>query len=168
MRHAKLNRILVSAASTLMATFALAILLFIPAYAQDEEGDTNTATIVVQDGGGAVVRAITFTEPITGLAALEATGLNLEIADTQFGPAVCAIESTGCPSDDCFCNSDEFWGYNFSNGESWQSWSEGASTALLSEANAIEGWRWGVFEAPMVTPQVVQVLPALEWLQAQQ
>jgi hypothetical protein len=139
-----------------------------PALAQSDEGEEKTATVVVQDAGGAIVREITFTESITGLAALDATGLEFATTETQFGPAVCSIEETGCPSDNCFCNSDEFWGYNLSDGAAWQSWPEGAATATLTQTNAIDGWRWGVFEAPMVTPQVVQVLPALDWVLAQQ
>lgn len=139
-----------------------------PASAQSDTDEEQTATIVVQDEGGAVVRVITFTEAITGLAALEATGLDIGVADTQFGAAVCSIADNGCPSDDCFCNSDEFWGYNYADGTTWNAWPEGASTATLTQTNAIEGWRWGVYEAPMVSPQVVQVLPALDWLQAQQ
>lgn len=155
-------------AIVLLFALLATLLLITPAYAQSDEGEENTATIVVQDDGGAVVRVITFTEAITGLAALEATGLGIELTETQFGPAVCSIERTGCPSDDCFCNPDEFWGYNFSDGTTWHSWPVGASSAVLTQTNAIDGWRWGVFEAPMVSPQVVQIIPALDWLLMQQ
>jgi len=152
----------------LLFAFVASLGYVAPAFAQSDEGDENTATIIVQDDGGAVVRAITFTESITGLAALEATGLGLDVAETSFGPAVCSIEETGCPSDNCFCNADEFWGYNFAAEGVWQSWPEGAATATLTQTSAIEGWRWGVFQAPMVSPQVVAVLPALDHLLAQQ
>mgnify|MGYP001210303608 CR=1 FL=1 len=162
------TRILCMACFALLFAFVAALGQAAPALAQGNEGDENTATIVVQDEGGAVVRAITFTESITGLAALEATGLGLDLAETQFGPAICSIENTGCPSDNCFCNPDEFWGYNFFDGTGWQSWPEGAATATLTQTNAIDGWRWGVFGASMVSPQVVQALPALDWILAQQ
>lgn len=154
--------------STSLLVALLALLAFSAlAFAQDD-GTPHTAIIVVQDNDGAVVREITFTTPISGLAALEATGLDVDTSDTSFGAAVCSIASTGCPADDCFCNQNEFWGYNFGDGESWQSWPMGADTTLLTNTVNLEGWRWGVYQAPMVSPQVVQVLPALDWLQAQQ
>jgi hypothetical protein len=59
----------------------------------------NRATLVVQlDGMRSLVRPITFTAPISGLAALERSGLALVTSATEWGPAVCSIAGVGCPA----------------------------------------------------------------------
>src|SRR5690606_31808910 len=104
-----------------------------------------------------------------GLAMLEATGLDLAVAETSFGPAVCAIEGIGCPADNCFCNTDEFWGYNFWDGTAWQGYPMGASSSEISVTGAIEGWRWGAFgSAQAPADQAIAAAGALEWLRSQQ
>ncbi|MFO7635571.1 MAG: prenyltransferase/squalene oxidase repeat-containing protein [Caldilinea sp.] len=136
----------------------------------EHSGTVNTAAIVVQlNDRRSVVRWVDFTEEISGLAALEASGLNLTVAETSFGPAVCAIEGVGCPADNCFCDPDQFWGYNFWDGEAWQGYPVGASSSVLSETGAIEGWRWGAFgSAQTPADQAIAAAGALEWLRGQQ
>jgi hypothetical protein len=127
--------------------------------------------VVVESGdGSSVVRPISVTLPLSGLAVLEATGLELTVVDAGFGPAVCAIEGEGCPADDCFCNPDAFWNYSYWDGEAWVSYPVGAATSVISQTGAVEGWRWGGFEAVQaVTPaEADAALRALDWLQAQQ
>jgi hypothetical protein len=129
-----------------------------------------TATIVVQTDGGLLVHPITFTEAISGLAALQASGLDVTVAETTFGPAVCAIAGVGCPADDCFCGGDNFWNYSAWDGEAWVGYATGASTSIISETSAIEGWRWGVYTGTATSPlSIVESVPAaLEWLHTQQ
>lgn len=131
---------------------------------------TATAQIVVQFGPGEVaVRAITLTEPISGLAALQRTGLDVTVAETSFGPAVCAVEGVGCPQDNCFCDPARFWSYANYDGAAWQSYQVGASQSVISTAGAVEGWRWGEGENPAVSPeQGVAATKALAWLRSQQ
>lgn len=136
----------------------------------EEPDEDLAADVIVQfDDHALIVRAIEFSTPISGLHALELTGLDLTIADTGFGPAVCAIEGVGCPADDCFCGGDTFWGYNFWNGEAWEGYPVGASTSVISTTGAIEGWRWGEWGASAApAPQAQAAQSALAWLGTQQ
>jgi hypothetical protein len=159
---------------TVAISLSLALLLLAlgPASAQDASDGgvpANRGWVVVQ-GDGTVVRTITFTTPISGLGALQATGLDVTVADTGFGPAVCAIDGVGCPAEDCFCHPDEFWTYAFWDGEAWQPYAVGAASSLIAETDAVEGWRWGEFEAGGLpaAPQVKAAAQAIDWLQGQQ
>lgn len=128
------------------------------------------AYIVVQaDGTGSLVRPITFTTPISGIQALLSTGLSVTVGDTGFGPAVCAIEGTGCPVDNCFCDPKRFWSYSSWDGTQWQSYQVGASQSVISTTGAVEGWRWGEGDNPaLAAPQAVAAANALAWLHDQQ
>ena len=67
----------------------------------------DRASVIVQfDDHATHIRAVDVTAPISGLAALQASGLDVVVADSGFGPAVCAIAGVGCPADDCFCRCD--------------------------------------------------------------
>lgn len=136
----------------------------------EHTGTVNTAAVVVQlDDRRSVVQWVDFTAPMSGIAALELAGLDVTIGETSFGPAVCAIEGVGCPADNCFCNADLFWGYNFWDGAAWQGYPVGASTSEISATGAIEGWRWGAFGSAQTTPeQAIAAAGALEWLRGQQ
>lgn len=130
----------------------------------------NTAAILVQfDDRRSVVREVTFDAAISGLEALQASGLDVTVAETSFGPAVCAIEGVGCPADDCFCNPDQFWNYSFWDGEAWQSYPVGAASSVISQTGAIEGWRWGSFGSVQTPPdRTLAAARALAWLRTQQ
>jgi len=129
----------------------------------------DKADIVVQfDDQDAVVRNVTFTGPITGVKALEESGLNIETYDAGWGIAVCSIEDVGCPATDCFCDTNNFWGYNYWDGSAWQGYMVGASVATITNG-AIEGWRWGPWRSAMVpAPQMTATTRALDWLRTQQ
>ncbi|MGL4649833.1 MAG: hypothetical protein ACRC1H_10525, partial [Caldilineaceae bacterium] len=156
----------------LVAFVLLSLLLAAPAFAQDEaEPAAPSAWVVVETGGGqSLVRPITATLPVSGLAVLLASGLEVTVAETDFGPAVCAIEGVGCPAEDCFCNANEFWNYSFWDGAAWVGYPVGASSSTITQTGAVEGWRWGNFEgAQAVTPaEAMAAQAALEWLAAQQ
>lgn len=159
--------------SVLLGSGLLALLLlFLPGGADPvaRAQSDNTADIIVQFNDHArTVRAITFTEPISGLAALQLSGLDVVTVDTNFGPAVCSIQGVGCPAEDCFCNATHFWGYSYWDGSAWQSYSVGASSSLITQTGAIEGWRWGEWGAPQTAPtQTLAAANALTWLHAQQ
>jgi hypothetical protein len=145
--------------------------------AQEESPVTATtpvsgavAHVVVQLGSGdSLVRPLTFTAPISGIAALLSTGLSVTVADTGFGPAVCAIEGTGCPADNCFCDPSRFWSYSNWDGTQWKPYQVGASQSVISMTGASEGWRWGEGDNPALeAPQAVAAANALAWLHGQQ
>jgi hypothetical protein len=130
----------------------------------------NEASVIVQlDDQARIVRSVEFTNPISGVTALQWSGLNVVISDTSFGPAVCAIEDAGCPATDCFCNATHYWGYSYWDGEAWQSYPVGAGSSVISQSGAIEGWRWGSFGDPIVAVSpTLAAESALGWLHARQ
>lgn len=133
-------------------------------------GETATATLLLQlDAQRLVVRSVDFAPPTTGLALLEATGLPLTIAETSWGPAVCAVAEVGCPPEDCFCGGDIFWNYAYWDGAAWEGYPVGASQSTVNHDGALEGWRWGAWDEPTADPARGQAAQAaLVYVAAQQ
>ena len=132
--------------------------------------EENQATVIVQfDQQAHVVRRVAFTQPISGLVALQWSGLRVITAATGFGPAVCSIEGVGCPATNCFCDAQRFWAYSYWDDSGWQSYPVSAASSVISQTGAIEGWRWGEFGDPQ-TPatQSLAAAQALTWLGARQ
>lgn len=160
---------------TLFSMFILASSLFFLVFGEYQRPAVNAqarnqAAVIVQfDQQAHVVRTIAFTQPISGLVALQWSGLQVVTTTTSFGPAVCSIEGVGCPAENCFCDPNRFWAYNYWDGRAWQSYNVGAHSSVISQTGAIEGWRWGEFGAPQ-TPvtQTLAAARALTWLQARQ
>ncbi|MBN1888109.1 MAG: terpene cyclase/mutase family protein [Thermoflexales bacterium] len=163
-----------------LVSVAILLLAFTPAQAvAPVEGDTSQllapaeADVVVQFGLRALtVRHITFTAPISGLAALQLTSLNVGISNTSFGPAVCSIEGIGCPIADCFCSAN-YWGYYHWVGSTWQGYGVGAGSSVITDGG-VEGWRWGPWGGTLLFPELPPAPPvlaasdALAWLLSQQ
>jgi hypothetical protein len=111
---------------------------------------TNRAALVVSFGGGQVETAcVEFSEPeITGLEVLQRAGLNVEAQVQGLGAAVCRIDGTGCPGDNCFCQCTgggacRFWNYwHLVNGQ-WQ-FSQVGGGIYPVQNGAVEGWSWGI------------------------
>ena len=133
-------------------------------------GDDNHVDVVVDLGNGTTLtRRVSFTEPtLTGLQALQRTGLNLEIVTYSFGAAVCSIEGVGCPATNCFCNPDKFWGYLYWDG-AWQGYPTGPSGSTVANGG-IEGWVWGAFNdtPPAISRELLAADAALQWMRPQQ
>lgn len=141
------------------------------ALASDPGDGPNAADVIVDLGDGrTIIRRVTFTATtISGLQALQLSGLSLTTADFSFGTAVCAIEGVGCPASNCFCNGNKFWGYQFWNGAAWQSYMVSASNSAVTDG-AVEGWAWGPDGSapPAVTPAILATHAALQWMRPQQ
>jgi hypothetical protein len=153
-------------------TLALGLLLALAGYAVRPVAaqESKQAHVVVQmDDQARIIRPIQFSGVISGLAALQLSGLEVVTATTAFGPAVCRIEGVGCPATDCFCDTARFWNYSYWDESGWQSYPVGAHASVISQTGAVEGWRWGALGAPQVpvTPSLAAER-ALGWLQAQQ
>ena len=104
------------------------------------------------------VEEVQLEDPASGFEVLKQTGL--EISANDFGDgffAVCAIEGVGCPSNDCFCDEDTFWNYQYWDGTEWFDYQVGATETRI-EAGAVEGWRWGEF-ASYSLPPADEILP---------
>ena len=148
--------------------FTAAVLL-IPGKSVPAQGPDN-AHIVVQFGhDGSLVREIQFTAPISGLAALQQTGLDVVTKDYGGGfIAVCAIEDVGCPADDCFCDPSNSWGNYSWDGNAWQAYGVGAADTQLNDG-AVDGWVWGVWgETPADADPALAAQSALDWMRLQQ
>ena len=132
--------------------------------------DASHAGVVVQfDDHAQRVRSVVFSDTISGIRALELSGLDVVTTATSFGPTVCAIEGVGCPADDCFCNQVRYWGYNYWDGSAWQGYAVGAGSSVISQTGAVEGWRWGSFgDAQTPAPQATAVLKAFDRLKPRQ
>lgn len=163
------------ALTTLFSMFILASSLFFLVFGEYQRPAVhaqahNQADVIVQfDAHAHVVRTITFTQPISGLAALQWSGLQVVTTTTSFGPAVCSIAGIGCPAENCFCDPNRFWAYSYWDGRAWQSYAVGANSSVISQTGAVEGWRWGEFGAPQVAAtQTLAAAEALTWLQARQ
>lgn len=128
------------------------------------------AFLVVQfDDSRVLARAINLSTPISGLAALQHSGLDVVTSTFTWGTGVCSIEGVGCPVEDCFCGGDLFWNYGFWDGAAWQSYPTGPDVTVISATGSIEGWRWGTFEGQgLPAPQTLAAQRALGWLQAAQ
>lgn len=126
--------------------------------------------LVVQfDEARAAVRPLSLTAPVSGLAALQQSGLEVVTAEFSWGTSVCSIEGVGCPAEDCFCGGDLFWNYSFWDGEAWQGYETGPAVSVISATGSVEGWRWGEFEGQAIpAPQVIAAQSALDWLHAAQ
>ncbi len=150
----------------------LALLLMLPLSAQETTPAGATATqqaqVVVQvDAQAQLVRAITFTEAISGLKALELTGLEIVTRSYSFGDAVCSIAGVGCPAEDCFCSTN-YWSYWYWEGGAWQGYPVGAGNSVISQTGAVEGWRWGQFgDTLRPATATLQSQAALGWLASQ-
>lgn len=132
---------------------------------------SSEAYVIVQfNPSERIVRKIEFVGPtISGLEALERTGLEIGIAETAFGKAVCHIEGVGCPVDDCFCGGNNFWNYGYWDGTAWQSYLVGAEQSVISN-NAVEGWRWGEWDGQPIPPAtpITKTIASLDWLRTRQ
>lgn len=158
-------------AGSAFAALALALLvlsLYVPRAALAQDGGEADADIIVQFNDNArAVRSVTFTPPISGLAALVLSGLDVVTTATNFGPAVCSIEGVGCPAENCFCAGNSYWGYSWWDGAAWQPYSVGASASVITQTGAIEGWRWGEWgDAQVAATQSTAALSGLDWLAA--
>ncbi len=110
----------------------------------------NRAGLVVQSGEDQVATVcVRFAEAsLTGFELLGRSGLLVNsLTDPGLGTAVCGIEGTGCPVEDCFCAMPDYWSY-------WQPGPVGWAYAVTGVAQAqvingdMNGWSWGDGIAP--------------------
>lgn len=160
------------ASASLIFGVLLAMLLILPLSAQEVTParptvDQQAQVIVQLDAQAQLVRAITFTEAISGLKALELTGLDVVTKSYSFGDAVCRIAGVGCPAEDCFCSAN-YWSYWYWDGDAWQGYPVGAGASVISQTGAVEGWRWGEFgDTLRPATATLRGQTALGWLASQ-
>lgn len=107
--------------------------------------DLHYAGVVVDFGDGRVEsRCVTFSEAsISGYELLTRSGLNATVAVDGPGVAICAIDSVGCPANDCFCQSPPtYWSYWHQQAGAWGYAAAGSSTYQITDG-MVDGWFWG-------------------------
>lgn len=164
----KLHRLL----AVVVTSFTLVTLAWLSLVPLTQADGPDKADIIIRLGEDDVVgRQISFVAPISGLRALELTGLDVITRDMGWGIAVCSIEGIGCPGDDTCLTCDaegKFWSYSYWDNNAWQGYMVGAADSSISNS-AIEGWAWGTWPTnPPPAPPITSALKALAWLQTQQ
>jgi hypothetical protein len=124
---------------------------------QDAIG-TSYVTVSFSDGTSRV-QVITWTDPISRMAALKLAGFTVE----HNGDSVCSIDGDGCPASDCFC-ADNWW---------WQGrWLAGQwDGSEFPPPNVVDGDVIGFHNSPLAwrppqisAPSYVAAADAFAWL----
>jgi len=131
------------------ALAALALLAALTFSPSARAADTNAAGLVVRHGDGRLVYVyVEFTEPeITGTELLNRSGLATEVtAFSGLGTAICSLDGEGCPSDGCFCHSDEnpsnYWQYlSLTPDGNWNVEMNGPDNRVVRDRD-VDGWSW--------------------------
>ncbi len=112
--------------------------------------------VVTFQDGTSHTEIVTVRVSATALDVLRAANLTVLTSETQFGPALCKINTTGCPVDNCFCDAEHFWAYYHLTGGAWIGAMESVG-AFVPADRAVEGFAWSGFDAqfnPNVQPPV--------------
>ncbi|MCO6449995.1 MAG: PEP-CTERM sorting domain-containing protein [Caldilineales bacterium] len=123
------------------------------------QGATKQVGVVIRfDNGSVHSEIVTVPTDATTADVLEAALIPVGLFDLGFGPAVCNIDSQGCPTDDCFCDAEHFWAYYHQiNQNAWESATVGVGD--YTPANrSVEGFAWSGFDSsfnPIVQPPVL-------------
>jgi hypothetical protein len=140
--------------TVLMALVLMALVA--PVQAQDA-GTKQVGLVIAFPDGTQHTEIVTVPAAANTFEVLQAADIELASQDTAFGPAVCSINGTGCPADNCFCNEKEFWAYFHLDNTQWASAMEGVG-AYVPADGAVEGFAWSASDAdfnPTVKPNVV-------------
>ena len=140
---------------TLVLLLVLVSLSAGAAFAQTET--TKQVGLVVTFADGTSHREIvTVPAGATALDVLAAANVTVVTSETAFGPALCKINDTGCPADNCFCDPAAFWAYYHLVGDGWAGAMESAG-AYVPAHGSVEGFAWSGFDSsynPTVQPPV--------------
>ncbi len=120
-------------------------------------GFSRAGLVVDMGDGTTLTRCVTFSEEeISGLDLLERSGL--EVVTNR--DVVCAIEGTGCPDSNCWCQCQGtpcvYWTYWHWRDGAWQYSQAGAAGYRVRDGD-VEGWRWGAGDSPSVSISFEQV-----------
>lgn len=128
-----------------LTLIALAILVFGGSGSGVSAGQTSRVGLVVRfDGDTYITRCITFNDAeINGYQVLLRSGLEI----VESGGAICGIEDTGCPADECFCAMPDYWSYWHLIDGTWQYAASSAAGHTVYDGD-VEGWSWESGEQP--------------------
>jgi hypothetical protein len=137
--------------SSFIAILGVAVLMlasFAGSTLAAEEGTKQVGLVITFPDGTEHVEVLTVPAAATMFDALAAAKIDLASADSDFGPAVCGINTVGCPADNCFCDKDHFWAYYHLDPASnqWQAATQGVG-AFVPADGAVEGLAWSGMDA---------------------
>jgi hypothetical protein len=153
----------------LAVLLALTVQLPQPAHASDP---AKTGYVVVRfSAQDALVRAFTFTTPISSYVALQRAGLNPAAAEATWGLFLCKIEGVGrvnTTGDNCD-NGAFFWSTWYWDGvqSQWVAYPVGVGDSVITQDGHIDGYVWTdqwPAPAPPYGPGAVAAYKGLEWL----
>ncbi|MEM7539311.1 MAG: prenyltransferase/squalene oxidase repeat-containing protein [Chloroflexota bacterium] len=119
------------------------------------------------------IEPVALPEAVSGLQALEMSGLEIETIEGAFGISVCRINGVGCPASNCFCDIENFWTYHYwDHGQTqWVEHFFTPDSTLITQTGAIEGFHWGpsrTSPAALDTAQrIIDTRPSMNWLRDQ-
>ncbi len=119
------------------------------------QGGTKQVGLVVQFEDGSVhTEVVTVPTDATVADVLKNASVSVTISETSWGPALCAIGDTGCPSDNCFCNPNMFWAFYLQENGQWKAAPVGIGGYTPNDGEVV-GFAWSGFDAnynPTVQP----------------
>lgn len=131
--------------------------------------ENQAGLVVTFPDGSSLLRCVSFTgESTSGYDLLSTSGLTMEsFFDPAKGPGVCAIEGSGCPANNCFCEMPAYWSYWHLENETWSYSAIGAGTYEV-KPGTVDGWAWGDTALPaaisfseICAPNAELFLPAI-------
>lgn len=138
-------------------TIVLVLLTLTAGTALAQTGPTKRVGLVVTFADGSShTEVVTVPAGATTVDVLRAARLTIATTETQFGPALCKVNTTGCPAEDCFCDAEHFWAYYHLAGGAWASAMESIGVYVPTD-RSVEGFAWSGFDAqfnPTVKPPV--------------
>lgn len=114
-------------------------------------------------GGTEYTKCVSVSDGADGYEVLEETGLDIDwlYFDSSLGHGLCGIEDIGCPSSNCWCGGDSYWGFmmkssgedswtyspvGFDGGDScWNGEPDSWDGHYCSEADDVFGVAWGPY-----------------------
>ena len=139
-----------------------------------QDAVSTTYLVVRSADRDTIVRAITFTQPITAYRVLQLADLSPVVAETVFGMMLCGIDGVGqVTPDGTDCDNDtQYWGTAYWKDGAWAGRMVGVGQALIAENGHVEGFSlsdpsWTPVDPPPA-PSFVAAADALGWLREQQ
>ena len=88
------------------------LILLIMALLTYPAAGTRVGVVVRYSSGSEFTQCVSVDEGADGYEVLQETSLDIEwdYYDALFGHSLCKIEDTGCPSSNCWCGGDSYWG----------------------------------------------------------
>ena len=141
-----------------LAVATALVVLMTGAVAAQGTPTKQVGLVIGLPNGQEYLEIVTVPTSATTFDVLKAAKIALISQNTSFGPAVCSINSTGCPATNCFCDPAHFWAYYHLNPAS-RTWTTAMESvgAYVPAGGSVEGFAWSGFDAnfnPTVKPPV--------------